>query len=473
MTVPTRLPRGHDPLFFFRIRYRRTLRRKWGECAGSPWHRRARERRLCGGAGFALRGRATSPAHKGPSLPRILAWTATDRYIARLIAVPLFGTLVLSAMLLVLEKMLRLFDFVATEGGPVSVVWRMLANLIPEYLSLGIPIGLTLGILLAFRKLATSSELDVLRAVGLSYAQLLKAPYAYAIALAALNLAIVGFIQPYARYAYEDLRFELRSGALGASIKVGEFTNLGSRLTLRVERSEDEGAKLTGIFARARAANGQTIAASASSGRFLATGDPDTIVLRLTDGMLVHDGPTFTAPRVLTFTMHDLPIDLPRIDAFRRRGGADRELTIPELAVVGSAADTPEQTRWESRANFHFRLVEVAAMLVLPLLAIALAVPPKRSTSALGVFLAIVMLVTQHKINEYAEDFGALGRVDPLLALWIPFALFVALVGWMFYTIAFVPGGQPIAGLERIFAKISDSIARLWKRRGRGGGVPA
>src|SRR3546814_4738490 len=39
--------------------------------------------------------------------------------------------------------------------------------------------------------------------------------------------------------------------------------------------------------------------------------------------------------------------------------------------------------------------------------------PPKRSTSALGVFLSIVMLVTQHKINEYGEALGALGRVDP------------------------------------------------------------
>ncbi len=64
--------------------------------------------------------------------------TSTDRYIARLIALPLFSTLVVSAMLLVLDKMLRLFRFVAEEGGPVSVVWRMLANLLPEYLSLGI-----------------------------------------------------------------------------------------------------------------------------------------------------------------------------------------------------------------------------------------------------------------------------------------------------------------------------------------------
>ena len=45
----------------------------------------------------------------------------------------------------------------------------MLANLLPEYASLAIPLGLMLGILLAFRKLATSSELDVMRAVGLGY----------------------------------------------------------------------------------------------------------------------------------------------------------------------------------------------------------------------------------------------------------------------------------------------------------------
>jgi len=89
--------------------------------------------------------------------------TQIDRYQAKLILVPLLATLALAAMLLLLEKMLRLFDFVVSEGGPVNVVWRMLANLIPEYLGLGIPIGLMLGILLAFRRLALSSELDALR----------------------------------------------------------------------------------------------------------------------------------------------------------------------------------------------------------------------------------------------------------------------------------------------------------------------
>src|ERR1044072_4566300 len=126
-----------------------------------------------------------------------------DRYVARSIAIPLLGSLVLAAMLLVLDKMLGLFQYVVDAGGPVSVVWRMLANMLPEYLSLGIPIGLMLGILLAFRKLALQSELDIFRAVGMSYWRLMRVPFLYASALAALNLAIVGFVQPYARYAYE------------------------------------------------------------------------------------------------------------------------------------------------------------------------------------------------------------------------------------------------------------------------------
>ncbi|QTD55730.1 LPS export ABC transporter permease LptF [Parasphingorhabdus cellanae] len=379
--------------------------------------------------------------------------SSTDRYIARLIAVPLFSTLVIAAMLLVLEKMLRLFDFVAAEGGPVSVVWRMLANLIPEYLSLGIPIGLLLGILLAFRKLSLSSELDVFRAVGQGYARLLKVPYMFAVALMLVNLALVGFIQPLSRYYYEELRFELRSGALGASIKVGEFTNLGSRMTMRIEESRENGTKLSGMFVRAENKSGQVVSVTAERGQFLATDDPDTIILRLSQGVLIHDAPNYEKPRILSFSSHDLPIDLPDIESFRSRGEEDLEYTIPELVKVGLDSDRPVAERNQSRANFHYRVVEVVMMLLMPLLALALAIPPKRSNSALGVFVSIVMIVTYHKINQYGEDLGALGIVDPIIALWVPFFLFGGLIIWMYHMVAHVPGGQPIGALEKAFSK--------------------
>ncbi|MET0251606.1 MAG: LptF/LptG family permease, partial [Novosphingobium sp.] len=359
------------------------------------------------------------------------------------------------------------------EGGPISIVFKMLANLMPEYLSLAIPLGLMLGILLAFRKLATSSELDVMRAVGLSYTRLLRVPYLFAVTLAFVNLLNVGYLQPLSHYYYEQLGFELQSGALGASIKVGEFTSLKDRTALRIEESRDNGRELSGIFARVADKDGQTLAISARSGRFLATSDnPNTIILHLTDGQIVQDGPKLATPRVLTFASHDLPIDLPRIEEFRKRGGKEKEYILPELLKLGWNAQLPEALRNETRASFSYRMVEVLMMLLIPLLAVALAIPPKRSTSALGVFVSIVMIVAYHKVNQYGQDVAALGRVSPLIALWLPFALFGSLIVWMYWRVAYVPGGQAIGGLERVFAKTAAWFKRALKPRRRSRGDP-
>lgn len=404
--------------------------------------------------------------------------TRVDRYLFRLILVPLLATLVIAAMLLLLDKMLSLFDFVINEGGPVSVVWRMLGNLLPEYLSLGIPIGVTLGILLAFRRLALSSELDALRAVGVGYGRLLRVPYIIALFFAFMNVGIVGYLQPISRYAYENLRFELRSGALGASIKVGTFARLSDRMTLRVEESFNGGSDLRGVFVRAVARDGMTLAVTAAGGTFLRTDDPDVILLRLRDGTLIHDAPAYPVPRVLSFVQHDLPIDLPAVGDFRARGGiavgaagfrnpaaGNLELTIDELWRVGRDQAVPEVRRNGALASFHRRVIQCVVMFVLPLLAVALAVPPKRSTSAVGVFLSVILLVTYHKITEYGERMAVIGRVDAFVAQWVPFAGFLLLSGWMYHVLAHRPGGQPIGALDRGFAKASGWLRRLWRRR--------
>ncbi len=397
--------------------------------------------------------------------------TLINRYIARNIAVPLFGTLLLAAMLLVLDKMLRLFDFVVNAGGPVSVVWRMLANLLPEYLGLGIPIGLMLGILLAFRKLALSSELDALRGVGAGFGRLLRVPYMFAVALMLLNLFIVGWLQPWTHYGYERLRFDLRSGALGASLKVGEFNQIGKSFTIRIDRSEKEGTQLHGLFVEADDNKGQSVVATAMHGKFLATDDPDVILLRLEQGRLIQQNPKFVAPRTLGFESYDLPINLPRVDSFRQRGDAtdqQDEMTLPELvqsAYGGAAKDASENL--SSRANLHFRLVEVIMMLLLPLLSVALAVPPKRSSSSLGIFIGIVTVVAYHKVNQYAQGAGAQGRFIPEVALYVPFVLLATLIGWMYWTLASKPGGQPIGSLERGAASVSKFVRSLLPQFGR------
>ena len=341
------------------------------------------------------------------------------------------------------------------------------------------PIGLALGILLAFRRLAMSSELDILRAVGVGYPRLMKVPYMFAFGLAVLNFVIVAWITPYARYFYEELQFELRSGALGASVDVGDFNRIGDGLTLRIEKSEDKGRELSGLFVRVETGSGQEVSASAETGRFLRTDDPNTILLRLDNGTLIHDSDGFASPRVLSFTIHDLPITLPELGNFRARGDEWKEITLAELWRIGHDSSESEKRQLKAQGSFHYRLAEIAMMFLIPLLAVALAVPPKRSSSALGIILSVIFLVTYHKVNQYGESVAGLGTVDPVILLWGPFVIAGALILWMFRTAAFVPGGQPIGALERFAEKLGKSIKRLFRllrpgrRRRRSKEIPA
>ena len=378
---------------------------------------------------------------------------------------PLFATITVAAMLLLLDRMLRLFDFVIREGGPVSVVWRMLADLLPEYLGLGVPLGLMLGILLAFRRLALSSELDAMRAAGISYNRMLRVPYMYALGAAIVNFAIVGYLQPISRYSYEALRYELRTGALGASIRVGEFSRLGPTTALRVERSLNHGQDLRGLFVRTESATRGAVTVTAARGQFLGTDDPDTILLRLIDGVLVQDLPKNPSPRVLSFAQHTIPINLPRMEAFRQRGGKEVELTLPELVREGADRARTIASRAPSIAATQRRIIQVVIMGFLPLLAVALAVPPKRSSSAIGVFLGILLLVGYHKSSEYTERVGSAGQIDPFWGQWLPFIAFAGLCVWLYGILAYKAAGAPIGGLERGASAIGKAVGALFARR--------
>src|SRR3569833_627286 len=282
-----------------------------------------------------------------------------------------------------------------------------------------------------------------------------------------LNLFIVGYLEPWSHYRYEGLRFDLKSGALGAAIKVGEFNQLGHRLTLRIDSSEKKGTQLQGIFIQMDDKSGQSVAATAERGRFLSTDDPDTILFRLIKGRLIQDSPKFTTPRTLSFDTYDLPVSLPAIDQFRGRGGASGsdELYLHELARIGyGGGATSTQQRLEAQSTLQFRLVEVIMMLMLPLLAVALAVPPKRSSSSLGIFLGIVIVVAYHKVNQYAEQAGAQGRIEPIIALWAPLILLAGLIVWMYHVLAHKPGGQPIGALERGAAKAWRTVRSLFPK---------
>ena len=76
-----------------------------------------------------------------------------------------------------------------------------------------------------------------------------------------------------------------------------------------------------------------------------------------------------------------------------------------------------------------------------------------------------MIVVAYHKVNQYGQQMGVNGQVNPILSLGVPLILFAVMISWMYHVLAHRPGGQPIGALERFFAQIASAARSMMPRR--------
>jgi lipopolysaccharide export system permease protein len=381
--------------------------------------------------------------------------------MTRQIVTPLFVTLAIAAVLLLLERMLKIFDLVVNQGGPVAVVWKMLGALIPYYIGQALPFGLFLGVLLSFRKLSLNNEIDAFQSVGLGLPRLIRPAFIVAALLTVFAFFLYNYVQPYGRYTYRNLAFELSSGAFGASVRVGEFNKVGNGVTIRVDEVFDAGSRLAGIFVQKEFENStRTTSITAREGTVLNTGDGRTLLLRLRDGVLIDSDPTRPTPTVLTFKMQDWPVELPEVEPFRVRGENQREKTIGELWQDMQNDDDKDEF-YADQAAFHARIVGPLSIFFIPLLATPFGFLSKRTGRAFGLAVGFSLLLIYQKVLQFGEGFASLGAASPWLVLWGPLVLFAGGSGYLYWQSAYKVGANPFAWLEAIWDGLRALYVRL------------
>ena len=163
---------------------------------------------------------------------------------------------------------------------------------------------------------------------------------------------------------------------------------------------------------------------------------------------------------MLKFDVYDLPVKLPLIEKFRARGGANLELTLPELwrALKNPPAGEPVSLY---RADFHDRIIRSLSILVLPFLAVPFGVVSKRSGRGFGLVIGVLLVLTYHKVEQFAQATVSSGDVSPWIGIWIPFLVFAALSGYLFYMRAFRVEGGFLLHLEDLTSNIVGLVRRF------------
>ena len=105
-----------------------------------------------------------------------------DRYLVRETLLPFLLSLLLITFLLIIPPILQQGYALIAQGVQWSVVARVLVTLLPQALSISIPMAVLMGLLIAFGRLSADREFVAMQACGVSVYRLLR-PVAF-IALA-------------------------------------------------------------------------------------------------------------------------------------------------------------------------------------------------------------------------------------------------------------------------------------------------
>jgi len=389
-----------------------------------------------------------------------------DRYILAKTLWPLIATVSIALIALLMEQTVRLLDLVVNKGGPLSLILRMLANLIPHYLGIALPAAFFVGVLLAVSRLSSESELDAMHASGVSLHRMIAPLMMFAILLVIFGTIIVGFLQPYTRYGYRALIYLVTETAWYSALEKGAFFSGFGNSTILVDDISEGGRRLTGIFVYEDKKDGGSVTTTAQTGYVVRSPTDDQLVLRLEQGARIDAGGPGKKINALTFAKFELPLDIALApEPYRIRGASEREQTLPELWHNVWSLPKTDPLYHPVHAELHERLVRIATYLFLPLLAFPLGSSTRRTRRGTGIAVGIVLIVIFYYLLQFGHDVSANGRISPWLSLWLPFFIYAGFSSWAFWQANLSPGHNfvetVLARLEGLF----DSLRQLGRRR--------
>ncbi len=365
-----------------------------------------------------------------------------DRHVLKQIAAPLAAAMSIGLLMLLAERMVRLLDNTLGKKNSFGVVFELLAYLVPHYLGTAIPAALFLGLLFGFSKMSANSETDAFMAAGIGLDRLVRPVVVLAFLLCLLSLFIFGWAQPYTRYAYRSVVFDVQNVEFFYLAEEGVFMQSGGRTFILDHLDRGKNAfEHAFIYDDQGQLGSKTV--TASRGALIEVPGEPRPVLHLEQGhrLELKSPPAPAAgvtvrPEVAEFALADTPLGKISKDIFRPRGEDERELTLPELLAQ---VDTPPKgtTTAAMRTEFHKRLVNIASPLVLPFLALPFTLGGRRSKRAYRFGVALALIVAFHEVVEQGSVAAHEGRISPWLAMWLPFALLSVFAAWRYYAACF------------------------------------
>jgi lipopolysaccharide export system permease protein len=350
-----------------------------------------------------------------------------DRYILREVVISWLSVTGVLLAILITNQVARVLERAAESQYPRGVVLELILLGAVQNLSMIVPVGMLLGIVLALGRLYHDSEMTAAQACGTGARPVVLPVLAMTAVLGALLAVLSLQVGPAAAGRMLALRSEaLRAGQF-SPITAGKFRTFGGGSTVVYAQGAEKDGTLTRVFVERDRGDHLEIAL-AQRATHAYSEDGNLQVITLYDGERFEGIPGERRFRIVRFAENTIPVRLPALG-----GGA---VALEGLATsVLAASDAPAQ-----RGELQFRIALPLMAVVLAIIAVPLARLRPRQGRFARVGYAILIFFVYIQLTIAGKMWIARGVTPEWLGLWWVHAV----VGALAATILLVP---------RLFAK--------------------
>ncbi len=380
----------------------------------------------------------------------------------------------LFTFILFMPRLNSILELVVRNSASLADVLRIFAYLLPNFLTVTIPMALLVGILLGLSRLAADSEITAMRAAGMGAINFVGIISILSVAAVSLGLVNSLFLAPRAAAALLALEGSLKGSQATFEVQPRVFYEDFKNYVLYVQdiRPAAGAALWHHVFLADLsdpAAPRVTAAESAVVVNGSATaGDAQTIRLHLITA--VQHQTSAGDPNqynVSTFSSTDFPIQTNAgEDAHVSRSDAPLlAMSLPELWRLGNvptptlaARRTADQYRIEFNKRFSYPL----ACFVLMLVGVPLGLSSRRGGKSTGFVLTILLVFSYYLLSSVGVAFSKTGKLSPFLGVWGANLLFAAVGAVLLFQLS--RGGVALS----VFTSIADRVRGVLSSRGAG-----
>jgi len=291
-------------------------------------------------------------------------------------------------------------------------VFELIALGAAQNVALLLPIGLLLGIVLAFGRLYHDSEMAAAQACGVGVGRVASAVWVLALPITALITLINFELAPRAAAAEAAMRDEALRASVTAPLAPGKFRSFAGGRIVVYARAADANGDLTGVFVKR--SDGPTLETTvARRAHYTRSSDGQSETITLYDGQRLDGIPGSTRYRIMRFDQQMIPIRTP-----------DSTAHSPRLDGM-STAQLLGSSDPKLRAELHWRLGLPVMTLVLTLLAVPLGRLRPRQGRYAHVWIAVLMFALYANLALAGRTWMAHGKSPAALGLWWVHGLFL------------------------------------------------